>query len=626
MPQGATPQSHLAAGPWCFAGREELFSNWDGSQDGPQAGGYFPLPPDPFADAAALDAAARSANASALRLARAHGERLNAELGAGLSSRYWDMAFGPFFLLVFHMLIERQQRLLDLAKAYGGEKLRVELLPAHLPFAFADSLDFMLHGVQDANFNHYVSSRIIEALAPPAWDLAYVQGIGLHRAGMDGQGRAASGSGSMGGPGLWKSRLRAMLGRWLRDLPFPRCKGFSLPQTLILSLAVLRNRRDTPDKSLDFSLYCGREPDWRFDADSLALACLPLALRDAVLPKGKDGAGRGLKGTRGPLRDPLRGPLRGMSPAFTQDDTYRLKLAALRERGGRLFCVQHGANYGNLASLGGIPFEYSQHCFFSWGWRERQGAPANARPLPHPALAAIAGKHREAAPELILVGAEMSSFSYRLKSRPQAGAFLPYRQAKLDFLRAVDQGLNREQNRERAEQSLQARQPDQPPGRPGPAARILYRPYFKVAGGLDDGDFVRRRLPQIALCDGDLTRRMLACRLLALDHYGTTMHMALAANVPLIAFWDRRAWAMDEASDRTLDALQRAGILYDSAPAAARKALAVWPDVAAWWRSETVQAARNLWLERYAQTGDAPDKPWNARQLTWAWFKALRHC
>ena len=32
MPEGAAPQTHIASGPWCFSGREDLFPGWDGSQ------------------------------------------------------------------------------------------------------------------------------------------------------------------------------------------------------------------------------------------------------------------------------------------------------------------------------------------------------------------------------------------------------------------------------------------------------------------------------------------------------------------------------------------------------------------------------------------------------------------
>ena len=69
-----------------------------------------------------------------------------------------------------------------------------------------------------------------------------------------------------------------------------------------------------------------------------------------------------------------------MPPVISQNDTYRLELAAWREGGGKLFSIQHGANYGNLLAAGGIPFEYMQHTFITWGWEANASIPANALP------------------------------------------------------------------------------------------------------------------------------------------------------------------------------------------------------------------------------------------------------
>ena len=615
MPDGATPQTHLASGPWCFVGREDRFPGWDG---GPVPGrertrvsgaapapdsAAFPIPDDPYPDARSMEAEAKAANGEVLRLFRLLGGEADAQSGRERSERYWQMALGPFLLPAVHMLAERQRRVAGLIARHGGEPLRVDLLPEDIPFSFQSTLDFMLHGIQDVAFNHYVFSRIVEAALASdagksiAWQANSLPAMPLHQA--KGEDRRP-----------FSARCADKLRRLLRDLPFPRYKGFSLGQALRLSLAVLGNKGKGGDRTLDFSLYGTEGFVWRFPAEKIIRACLPLDLRKGILsgPPGQSGAGKSSRGSRLPLR--------GMTPAFSQDDVYRLRLADLREYGCRLFSVQHGANYGNLLSVGILPFEYSQHAFFTWGWDKHTGQPANARPLPHPMLAAISGAHREIAPRLILVGTEMSTYTYRLKSRPLAKAMLAYRAGKIAFFRTL-----LESPRPQAGTGDAPEAPDVPVS---PAPELLYRPYFKVAGGLDDGDHVLRRLPEIGLCAGDLTAQMLGCRLLVLDHYGTTLHMALAADVPTLAFWNRREWGMEPESDAVLDALQQAGILHAAPEEAARRALAVWDNPAAWWKSPPVREARALWLDRYARVGDSPERPWGGRELTRRWFKALR--
>jgi hypothetical protein len=575
MPEGATARSHVASGAWCFAGREERFPGWDD----PASPGYFPLPPDPYPDAASIVAAARAANGACLKLGRELGREL---FGGALPDKALDLAVGPFVLLLCHVLAERQQRALDLVRLYGDEALRVELLPTEMPFSFMDSVDVMVHGVQDVAFNQYVYSRIVEALSPPNWTLEYHPlGISVFK-------------GNSSRPAPFSRRCKDRLRTLLRNLPFPYTKGFSPAQVLLLSLAVLLNRRREGDRTLDFSLYCDAPVQWRFPAEELIRRCVPQALLQAA--KGP------LDGAAGHNPD-VPGPLRGMTPAYAQDDAYRARLAKLLADGCRLFDIQHGANYGNLLSVGGLPLEYSRHCFFTWGWSEHARVPANARPIPHPALLRIADRHQERRAELILVGTEMSSFSYRLKSRPQSGALPAYRQSKLAFLRLMRDALQ---------------------GIPG--AELLYRPYFAVAGGLDDGPYIQRHIEDIGICRGDLTRRMLACRLLALDHYGTTLHMALASNTPCLAFWKPEDWGMEAASEEAVDVLRRAGIVHDNAESAAALAIDIWSDVAGWWRSPVVQDARRYWLSRYATIYDDAGRPLTAFGLARQWFSALMNC
>lgn len=594
MPDGATPESHIVAGAWCFAGKERHFPGWDDPSH--PKGRFFPLPPDPYSDGEAIAEAARAANGEAFRLTRLLGPRCfsHQEGGGPHSEAFYQMALTPFLLLAVHMLAERQKRVLDLLDSYGRESIRVNLLPADMPFSFIDSLDFMLHGVQDIRFNHYIYSRILEKTAPENWSLQYTPvAVPLHQAAPKARCRTIDSC---------KRFLRSVL----RDLPFPRYKGFSLLQSIAFSLAVLGNTRKNTDASIDFSRYCDSPLHWLFPAETLIERCIPLAMQNHIFTV------HAAKASSSP------GPFRGMTPAYTQDDAYRLRLAALRARGYRLFSVQHGANYGNLLSVGGIPVEYGQHVFFTWGWGGHEGIPVNARPLPHPALCAIADKHRETRNSLILVGTEMSTFSYRLKSRPQSGALPEYRRSKVTFLRAIGKYFDKQPVSELCiDGHCKERTGGEKP-------ELLYRPYFKVAGGLDDGDYIRRTIPGVRLCEGDLNSHMLSCRLLALDHYGTTMHMALAANIPLVAFWKAGDWVMESNTERALEPLREAGILHDSAESAASLAIRVWGDIASWWHTDKVQSARRHWLKRYAQVYTNKGTVYTKTQLARLWFKALR--
>ena len=76
--------------------------------------------------------------------------------------------------------------------------------------------------------------------------------------------------------------------------------------------------------------------------------------------------------------------------------------------------------------------------------------------------------------------------------------------------------------------------------------------------------------------------------------------MALAANVPTIAYWDRSIWPMTDEALARLDLLAEAGIWQPSAEAAAAKVREVWDNPARWWLDERVQSARRAFCREHA--------------------------
>ena len=594
MPQGATPQTHIPAGIWCFGGVEQHFPQWwEAHQFGPL------LPQDPFPTPQATTTACMAANAETARLLPLLGEVMNQQRGTTRSSTFWEMALGPWLLLCVHMLYERQTRLEGLIATHGETPLRVPLLPKYPLPVFTNSHNFMVHGVLNVACTHYLLSRMVEHMAPPAWQLEYPWGkeqpIGaegplppLGSASVNTAPNAAPQNAQPSSPSprgplaILKNMVREAGSTLFLHLPFPRHKGFPLWMSLGLSAAVLRNKT-AQDNSTPFARY-GLEEDegirWQFPLLTTVQQLVPLSLLALPLPPVPHSQGK----------------LRGMGPAFSQDDAYRLRLAAWREGGGKLFCLQHGANYGNLASVGVIAFEYGQHAFFSWGFTAHPPYPVHAIAMPSPALCQLSNTYKQQSDSLILVGSEMSTLAYRLKTRPYARSLVDYREAKKEFIQAL----------------------------PGPARQHLtYRPYPTTPGGLEDGPYMQREFLEVALCKGDLTQHMLGCRLLVLDHYGTTLHTAFAANIPTLCFWNPHHWGMERQSTTILEALRSAGIYHHTPQEAAEAVGRIWQNPVAWWHSPPVQTARDLWCSQYAR--HTPPKGGQLGLFS-QWFTTLRQC
>lgn len=553
MPADAGPETHLAAGPWAFAGQEEAFPDWDQ---------YFTMAAEPLADPGQLEPLARTAQALAVDSMPAIAASL-CRHSHKLPESYWETLLAPWICDAAIQILERWQRVKSLVATYGRTKLEVAVLPEACSFGFADEHEFVLHGALGHNFNHWLFSRLLDPVWPKAWEKRELPPV--HEVWPEQQ--AAS-------PSL-REKIRQALCMLQLRLPFPRLKGMGTGQALAFSRA-LRHASPGQDRSLSLtrtygSLATGFSHDLPLDPLNLLAACLPRTLADLRHPEQ--------------IRQTARPRLRVASVIAYEDTAYRQKLAIWRAAGNRLAYVQHGGNYGQVSvTCTTALVEYSQHAFITWGWKEHQGSMGNFLPLPPPQLASQANAWHRKSDDLIYVGTEMPAYAYRLDSHPTPCQVVAYRAAKQRFLAALPENI---------------------------LARTKYRPYFDVPGTFQDTAWLLPKFPELGLCTGPLMPQVMGCHLLVLDHHGTTMLEAMAANVPLVAYWNRAHWPLAPGADKLLDALEAAGIYCPDPETAASRVAEVFEDPAEWWHSAATQQARLLFCHNFAQiTGGNVDPLW----------------
>lgn len=610
-PESAAPSSHIMAGPWCLP-PAVLAGTWpppgqpDGTDSDAAETGGFELPPEPLADPAALELAARQARRLVAGVAPRLGEILNRKHGVTRTFRYWDTLLAPWLTRVAEALIDRLYRADDLLRRYGARRLSVPLAEAEDgPGVFSCTQDFIWRGVLDPTWNHWLLSRLLERDWPASWEKAPLPRYGASATDSTAAGSMATGSmatgSTAGGNAASQSRAggvggaaraaRSIARRLATDalfsLPFPRVKGFATATSLRLSLALWRNRAVQDDTLPLHALGDpGREPlplGWT-EEDSLAfaLALLPQSLREA--PKRA-----GLRLTR----------TRVVSVAACEDDAYRRRVAAWREDGCRLIFIQHGGEYGWVRTSVAYPLvEYSQHRFITWGWIRHGAFAGRFLPLPHPQLAAVRGRHTPTpdAP-LLLVGTEMALLPYTLKSMGRGRQFFAYRADKARFLGALPAHIR---------------------------ANSLYRPYFDVPCSLPDAPWLLTRFPEIRRCVGPLEPHLFHCRLLVLDHFGTTLAQALAAGVPTLVFRNPRLAPMTPEAEALLADLRAVGVVHDSPASAAAHVARIWDNVKAWWHAADTLAAVTAWARLHALTPDLLPPEQRRIPLSALWARSLR--
>jgi putative transferase (TIGR04331 family) len=267
MPEGATPETHLAAGPWCFAGQEDRFPDWETR---------FSFAPEPLAGPAILERTKQHAWALTAHYLPLVGEHLERERGVKLPVAFWETALMSPMLLVSQMLAERWLRVQTLIAHWGDVPLRVPLLPENCEFGFETDLELLKRGFYGYAYNHWLFSRLLAPCRPSAWEADMLPTV---------QEYAAPSA-----PGL-RGRAR----EWARKIAyaplFPHIKGFSPLQALKFSL-VLLGHRGQADCSVSLAELARQyrvpsiaEVRLPLDPWPVFLASLPRRITRAALPK-----------------------------------------------------------------------------------------------------------------------------------------------------------------------------------------------------------------------------------------------------------------------------------------------------------------------------------------------------
>jgi putative transferase (TIGR04331 family) len=199
----------------------------------------------------------------------------------------------------------------------------------------------------------------------------------------------------------------------------------------------------------------------------------------------------------------------------------------------------------------------------------------NFVPISSPLLAPICNRHKVKEKSLLLVGAAILLKARLFDTLPSPPRWVAYRKMKRQFITALHSS---------------------------PRESLIYRPHLRGSPNLQDGEYVQQHFPDVPIFEGGLTKKMLRCQLLVLDHPGTTLHLALAANVPTVCFWHSDDWPQSRQADPYFEGLRKSGILHSTPESAACYINEIWGDVAGWWSDRERQSARQQWCQEYART------------------------
>ena len=126
--------------------------------------------------------------------------------------------------------------------------------------------------------------------------------------------------------------------------------------------------------------------------------------------------------------------------------------------------------------------------------------------------------------------------------------------------------------------------------------------------GVDQKARWPKELDGIEFDDGfqSLFDRFEKSRLIVATYNATTFLESMSLDIPTIIFWDPSHYEIREDSEPFFGLLRSVGIFHDSADSAADFVSSIWNDVEGWWRTPSVQHAKEQFCNQYCRV---PLKP-----------------
>ena len=262
-------------------------------------------------------------------------------------------------------------------------------------------------------------------------------------------------------------------------------------------------------------------------------------------------------------------------------DTASKVLLALSEEANEIIIpTQHGGHmYGSYSGESLIKkIEYSRRRFITWGWSTIDNKYFdNAISLPSPFLSKFINAHKKKNESIIIVSTyvpKVSTFAEELlASSTQKKNYIKLKVSLISQFES-HQDFN----------------------------KIKYRPCFSKNNHFNDISYLKQFFPFLKVLKNNLHHEILKCKLLILDHPGTTWNIAMVANIPIFLFFNINHWNLSHEAKLFLEDFKKLGIYHENSESLVRQYnLINENEIFEWWNSEEIQSLRFRWISKYAK-------------------------
>jgi putative transferase (TIGR04331 family) len=488
---------------------------------------------------------------------------LNIQNNTNYSYRFWEILIGDWLIFNLTKIYEYKRRFEIIAK--GNDVFKVNLLKLSDPNqTFFDTQTSYNQASQvSAEFNHYLMSISLRLSNIKNWKFE------------DKDFSFRFSSNKFSSNLSFKQKVLSLLKNSQRiQVIF----GFNPLHTLILQFALFLNRFKSPNQiniSHTEAETSPSENEINFFIKELKVL-LPDEYRNlsTKIPK-KPRYSKGFY-----FSDNIKSP-----------SVKDIHLALMRETGVSIYLSQHGSGYGDFyVSVKNTAFDMSRFGFISWGLPSTEKPFKNVISLPSPMLSKLEKQVLKSKNKnfIALVSTAINGYPFSTSSGYDANFFLDYVNKIETILRSINSDVRKQFYY-----------------RP----RLTHREYtFDLFG------YITKKFPEVPILSGDLQKMMPNACLLILTDPGSVLHKCLAANIPFIICWNRKAWIMNDRYEQHLDKLGELDIFFTDATKATAKLNEIVDNIDAWWADPRRKAVIQDFKKDFAPT---------SRHYFLDWFKAF---
>jgi len=483
-------------------------------------------------------------------------KKYNQQIYAAHSFQFWKTLYFPWVYSCLSWLYRKQLMSDYVIRQFGDEILYVSILDLHINPRIETESDYFFKVDSDADVNEWILGKFIKNNLPKKWQVQHCQkNVSFSVTNADNRTPV-------------KLVLYRLFKKWTQRTF--SVYGFNVFHEVYFQL--LFGLKPTIEVGALSKPELKNRVQWKIDLEQLIDELIPQELKQ--LPIGT------LK-----LRSFKKGKMINFSNTLYHNMEAKVEAAFAYEHGEVIIASQHGGHrYGSAYSnMYGKGVEFDLHYFLSWGWdKVNDESLDNVIRLPSPMLSKYLNTYQQKNNKIILVGTALKAFENIFKVSPSESHLLGYMRMKRNYMQVLK--------------------------KIGAMDSLWYRPYSS-SRGFDDPGYFEQSVGDLNILEGKLHEAIQKCRLLVLDHPGTTWNIAMAMNIPTLLFWNKEAQSFNRKADEFLKEFQELGLYFDNPEKAAKKTEELTRegfDTWKWWNSTEIQSLRQRWMQEYGLA----DKNW----------------